>query len=157
MCVLPLISPHTYILLEQKKFIHKVEVDHLVNLVYADIVERMYKNKIPLNDVLTGREFPIDETYLQELKYDKKLPYKGSYRFKEAKHKGKEPYTLYLLELDFKFVPIEKKEVKEDEEVPGTLKYHYDLFVKHDLGVGELPAEEGEKEEEEDEQPEEEE
>lgn len=140
MCVLPLLSPHTYILLEQKKFIYTVEVDHLVNLVYADIVERMYRNKIPLNDVLSGREFQIDETYLQELKYEKELPYKGFYRFKETKHKGKDPYTLYLLELDFTFVPTGKREAASEEEIPGTLRYHYDLFVKHDLGEGELPA-----------------
>ena len=140
MCILPLISPHVYLLIQQKKFIQKVEIDHLVNLAYADIVERMYRNTLPWNDVISGRSFEMDQSYLRTLSYSKQLPYKGSYKFTEKKHKGKDPYTLYLFGLDFIFVPIEKKAVKEGEEIPGTLKYHYDLFVKRDLGAGELPS-----------------
>jgi hypothetical protein len=120
--------------MEQKKFIHQVEVDHLVNLVYADIVERMYRNKISLNDMLSEREFQIDEAYLRGLDYNKNLPYTGSYKFKKALDKGKDPYVLYLFELDFTFVPTGKKEAAGE-----ALKYHYKLFVKHDLGEGGLP------------------
>ena len=132
MCVLPLIAPHTYILIQQKKFVHTVELDHLVNLLYADIVERMYIHDIPLADLLNGREFPVDEVHLQRLDYNKRLPYTGSYSFSEKRHKGESPYTLYLINLDFTFVPKGKEEPSERE----IKRFHYKLFVVHDLREG---------------------
>lgn len=142
MCIIPLISPHTFILIEQKKFIHKIEADHLVNLTYADIVERLYLNEIPWNRVVSGDGFEIDDSLLERIKYEKMFPYKGTYRFGEIKHKPKDESLrkLYLLKLEMKFVPADKSKKDYEEEVPGTLNYYYELFVVRDLGEGELSA-----------------
>lgn len=74
MCILPLIYPHTFILTSQRKFIHKVDLDHQVNRIYADIVERLYRNGIPWNDIISGTEFEVNDLLLQRLKLEKKTP-----------------------------------------------------------------------------------
>jgi len=138
MCLLPLLYPHTFILTSQRRFIDEVELDHKVNLQYADIVKALYRNDISWEAIMSRVEFPIDTT----------LPYKGSYHFgkrrRQKPNKDDASYTLYLLPLEMTFVP--KK--------GGTpLCFHYDLFVIRDLGEGPLPqgeesdAEEGEEEE----------
>jgi len=152
LCVFPLISPHTYILIAQRKFIDKIEVDHLVNVMYADIVERMYENKIPLNDIINSRTFEIDDTYLEQFGIKKAFPYRGTYQFGIPKSKYKPryeaPYTVYLLPLDFTFFPKGQENAEEGKE---TLKYHYEVFAIRDLTEGELPPGEEETESEEEE------
>jgi hypothetical protein len=145
-CMLPLITPHTFILTEQKKFMQQLEVDHLVNLVYADIVERLYRNEIPWNSIINGSVFEIDDFILQRIRYDKKLPYKGTYQFGEIIHKptDESPKKLYVLKLDMNFIPEGKPMAGHETEIPGTLKYHYELFAVRDLGEGE-PVEEEKK------------
>lgn len=131
MCVLPLIYPHTYILISQRKFISKVELDHLVNLLYGDILERMYKNEIRWQDIINKVEFEVDNTLLERVKFTKKLPYKGTFVFNEEKHKPDEgeaevPYAHYLLKLDFSFTSEQDKQEK-------PLKYHYKIFAVRNL------------------------
>ena len=136
LCIIPLISPHTFILIEQKKFIHEIELDHVVNLTYADIVERLYRNDISWNAILNEEEFEIDDALLQRINYEKTLPYEGKYRFKEILHKpGEESLrTLYLMALNMTFTPTE---TEHKGGASKALNYHYELFIIRDLGVEE--------------------
>ena len=63
LCVLPLIYPHVAMFKSQKAFIRKVELDHVVNLLYAKILEKLYMNSIPWQELgdgkISGRCRPI--------------------------------------------------------------------------------------------------
>lgn len=146
LCMIPLISPQTFILTQQKKFIQELEVNHVVNLAYADIIERLYKNEIPWNSIIQGNEFEVDETMLQRLKYSKKIPYRGYYAFSEIIHKPTEdtPRKLYLFNLNFQFVPQVQGSGSKSQEplIPGTLKFHYEVFVIRDIGTPGTPQSE---------------
>lgn len=138
LCVLPLISPHVFILKEQKVAIQKIELDHIVNLVYADIIERLYKNEISWSDLNSERSFPIDEALLHRIGWSKPISYHGEYRFRVDKYKPKKqpaPYTLYLFDLTLGFLPQEianggTNRQKEEQQI----KYEYKIFVERNLG-----------------------
>lgn len=141
LCMIPLIYPHTYILVSQKRFVHQVELDHAVNLIYADIIEKLYTNDISWNAIISKTEFEVDDSFLESANIEGKLPFKGTYRFGETIHKPKKdppdkPYWLYLLTLDLTFTPEYKVELDEDGKIP-TFKYHYDIVVVRDLSLGE--------------------
>lgn len=134
LCMIPLISPHVFVLTEQKKFVKQVELDHLANLVYGDIVERMYQNEIQFSNVINGYEFEVDDPLLERIKFDKRLPYKGSFHFKEIIHKPTQeaPKTFYLVKLEIRFVPINKAPASYAADIPGTIRYVYELFLVRD-------------------------
>lgn len=144
MCVLPLIAPHVFILKEQKSFVQKVELDHLVNLIYADIIERLYRNDISWAEVTSEKFYPIDESLLNRVGWTSRLPYQGEYQFKIDRYKPKKqpaPYTLFLLDLTIRFVPPETaKEATEKEKTASQIKYEYKVFVERNIG-GEGAAE----------------
>lgn len=128
MCILPLLSPHAFILKTQRTLINEVELDHQVNLLYAGIVEKLYWNEISWDAIVNQTEFPLETT----------LPYRGTWRFGEPKRKkpnDEAPYTLYVFPLDMTFVSTHTKKTK-------TLEYHYELFIIRDLAEGVLPKEE---------------
>lgn len=152
MCIIPLISPHTFILTEQKRFVHTIEVDHLVNLAFADIVKRMYINDINWSRIVNRDIFEVDESLLQRVEYKKQLPYTGVYRFGVVRYKptGESPRKLYLLKLEMKFIPKGKTLTSFEEKMPGVLSYYYELFAVRDLGEGNLPEVEEEDSSEED-------
>lgn len=136
-CLVPLIQPHVLMLKAQRSFIQKIEVDHLVNLLYAHIYEKLLKNEIPWQSIQAKTVFSVDEALLREVNYLKPLPYVGSYQFQEIKHKPKttDPtFTLYLLRLTFTFLPNELvsrgnltlEEIKKNS-------YEYQIFVSRQL------------------------
>lgn len=139
-CMLPLISPHTFILKEQNKFIEQVELDHLVNLIYADIVERLYRNEITWSSVTGGVDFDIDEAMWERIRFFKKLPYKGIYRFNEVIHKpaDESPRKLYLFNLEIVLAP--QRTAPGASEAPGMLRYRYDVFMIRDLSQTAPPS-----------------
>lgn len=126
LALLPLIYPHVFILKSEKKFVQQVELDHAVNLLYAQIVQDLYENKIPWETLQSKTPIPVEF---------KDLPYKGEYVFGIVNFKPKKdppaPYSLYLYSLDFTF--------------NDSHKYHYEIFVVRDLGEG-APKEEEEEE-----------
>lgn len=138
MAAIPLIYPHIYLLKAQRHFMNKVELDHVVNLLYVDAVERMYKNEITWTSILNTLEFEVDAEDLRRIGYTKPVSFKGVYRLKDEIHKPKDeedtPLRLYLISLDYQFYP--KKEKPTEENI---LNYHYDIFLVRDLGEGDLP------------------
>jgi hypothetical protein len=136
MAAIPLIYPHIYLLRTQRQFIEKVELDHVVNQHYVDVLERLYLNEISWAAILNQLEFRIEDD-LQRIQYDGNLPYRGVYRFRVGPFKPKTEgsmLTLYLINLDYAFYPL-----RESPTEQNVLTYHYDLFVVRDLTQGGLP------------------
>jgi len=108
LCALPLIYPHVYLLSEQKRFVNTVELDHLVNLMYVELLEKFYNNEIAWNDIIEMRSFPIDTAFIARIRGKdtvKSFPYVGSYQLKEIKHKKNEEKYAALISLTFVFTP----------------------------------------------------
>ena len=116
--IIPLIYPHTAILISQKKFIHKIELDHYVNQIHAKMIEDLYTNDINWSDIVSDREVKIDTP--------KKLPFEGTYKFTLNRRKPPEESekNIYLINLDYKFI----SKLDKDEVL-----FHYDLFIVRDL------------------------
>lgn len=128
LCVLPLISPHLLILKSERQLVQLVELDHIVNLLFANRLEKLYQNKIPWEEIKNSREVPVDESLLQEIGYSGKLPFVGFYRFIEEKHKNSSEAAekaAYLFKLIFSF--SKPKDVKETEK---KLEYTYLLTIE---------------------------
>lgn len=128
MCALPLIFPHVVIYKEQQQFTSKIELDLAVNKFYAEIVQKLYRNEIPWNDIEQSRELSIDDDFLRRAEYLRYLPYIGRYQFQEVRRKRKKDgtFTVYLIKLNFNFVP--KNNLNEK-----PLNYTYDIFVVRDI------------------------
>jgi|GEM_PF-1735476 len=150
MAAIPLIYPHLYLLRTQRHFMDKVELDHVVNLHFVDVMEKLYNNQISWAAVLNELDFPITEEELEQYSGNKRFPFKGSYRFKvqifKPKGEAGAALTLYLLDLDYLFTPT-----NQSSAIDNQLKYHYDLFVVRDIGDGQLPQGEDDEETEDDE------
>jgi len=128
LCILPLIYPHVAIYRAQRQFERKVQLDHAVNLLYGEVVQRLYLNRIPWDQLLHA-SFPVDEAMLTNAGVDPtQYSYVGNYRFTEELHKPKKPapYSVWLLNLTFRFVPKEKTSAE-------PLEYEYEVFIVRDL------------------------
>lgn len=145
--VIPLLAPQAFILYRQQRLMNEIHLDHIVNLLYADIILQLYKNDILWNDLVNSTPHEVDSTTLKRVGYDKNIPFKGFYQFKEKKHKPKKesPYTIHLFDLDFVF---SRDDPKTD---PNPLTYHYEIFLIRFLETGEVEiveSDEPEREEE---------
>ncbi|PJD96766.1 MAG: hypothetical protein CK425_05335 [Parachlamydia sp.] len=139
LCVFPLLAPHAFILRSQALFIKKIELDHLVNLLYGQITENLYFNKIPWKDIEEGTVFPITEEMITDIGFPYPRSYEGTYSLKVAKRKPSKkedkpdpPYILYVLTLNLAFIPSGTQ--------GAALNYAYDIFVARNLaGINPLP------------------
>ncbi len=131
MCVLPLMYPHVSMLQAQKRFIKKIELDHVVSLLYAKMYEQLQRNEIPWSKIEEKGLNDIDQQQLKELNHNKPLPYTGTYKFAE-KHKSnpENPLSTSLVTLTFYFTPKDLPK-KQDVEFPELLTYEYKIFVAH--------------------------
>lgn len=129
MCMLPLITPHTAILKSQRQFVDRIELDHVVNLLFADIYASLYRNEIPWESVISSNAIPIEEMQLQRAGWNRPFPYKGTYQFTIERYKPKKeaPYTLYLIGLTFTFEP------RTGDLKTKKSEYHYQLFIERNL------------------------
>ncbi len=110
LCALPLIYPHMAIFKAEKKFIDTIELDHVVNLLYANRLEKLYLREIPWADIDGGKELTIDSQMIQESGWKRELPFNGHYKFlrKAYKpHKAPEE-AVYLFKLIFAFTSKDK-------------------------------------------------
>jgi hypothetical protein len=134
LCVIPLLAPQAIILSRQQRFMNEIDLDHLVNLLYADIILQLYKNEISWNTLMNNIQYEVDSIILNRVGFNKNIPFKGIYQFKEKKHKPKKEssYSIHLFDLDFKF---SREDPKTDVK---ALTYHYDIFLIRYLESGEL-------------------
>lgn len=135
LCVLPLIYPHVFILQSEKKFISTVELDHFVNLLYADRLQKLYQNEIPWQDIENGNEMPIDSHLMESVKYKGDLPFTGYYKFIKERQKPKPPKesdkTVYIFELKFVFVAKPGYFLEKDlKEKNPKITYKYQVAVE---------------------------
>jgi hypothetical protein len=135
LCALPLVYPHTAILKEQREFIRKVELDHVVNLLYANVMEKLYLNKISWSEIMQG-SFDITEETLKEIDYNKPFHYAGNYSFSQKKYKPKKQggYSHNLFTLTFHFLPKNLKNAEENKQKANKITYTYQVFIVRDLG-----------------------
>ena len=132
LCILPLIYPHVFILRSENKFISTVELDHFVNLLYADTLQKLYQNDISWQDIENGSEISID-TQIAENKGFKNFPYIGSYKFSKVIKKtnsdtGKEAY-LMALTYTFKTKPGFFLEKDLKDKTP-KITYKYEIAIE---------------------------
>lgn len=127
-CALPLVYPQVYILKSERKFIDTVELDHFVNLLFANRLQKLYLNEIPWSTIESGRPQHIDENILNEMEYKEGLPFDGTYQFSIIKRKPREPAerTLFLVKLLFAFTPKKSKEVDKE----AKYVYEYEIFIE---------------------------
>ena len=130
LAVLPLVYPHYYIYQQQRAFIDKIDLDIAVNLIYVKLMERLYKNEIPWTNIHSDREFPIDESFLEQVGYTKKFPYNGTYQFHLIKTKKNPQYALNSVMLTLRFNPkIIKKDSNDHELQKNRMVYEYKVFI----------------------------
>src|SRR5690349_12587266 len=87
LCALPLIYPHVFILKSEKAFVASIELDHAVNLLFANCLEKLYQNQIAWHQIESGKETTIESSLLEESGFNGYLPFNGTYKFVEEKHK----------------------------------------------------------------------
>lgn len=130
LCALPLVAPHVYILQSEKQLISTVELDHQVSLLFANRLEKLYQNKLPWEDVVSGKVIEVDGSLLESIGYQGVLPFKGTYQFVKERVKqsseNQEPAekAVYLFKLLFTFVPT----VGKGEKKP--LRYEYQIAIE---------------------------
>lgn len=128
LCAFPLIYPMTYILKSQKQFGRIVDLDHYVNLIYVEVLERLYKGEIDWDKIESGATFDIDSSLLEKLNIKPPFPYKGTYKFVLEKKKPNNPaaFTVYLYHLNLNFESIDQYVVDaEGKKKLKTLEYPY--------------------------------
>lgn len=135
LCALPLLAPHAAMLKAQRQFIRKVDLDHVVNLLYASVLEQLYLNTIGWNDLMQNT-FPIAKEDVQKLGFPN-VNYEGSYNFIEVKPRFKPNdvdanYSLFLVTLTFNFIPSELTAASAEVKKANTLKYSYEVFLVRD-------------------------
>jgi hypothetical protein len=120
LCIIPLIYPHVALVQSERKFLDRVELDHMVNLLFADQLQKLYEKKIPWSDIEGGKEIPFDQTQLQKMGTER-FPYEGTYRFELIKKKPPKPEdrAAYLFNLFYSFKP----KVGNTEVEPITYQY----------------------------------
>lgn len=128
LCILPLIYPNMYILQSEQEMIHTVELDHIVNLVYADTLEKLYLNEIPWESIIQSKAIPINAEVIKNCGFGCPSPYTGTMTFTEMKHKPKkiEDKALYLFKITFEFTKPPRN--KKFEEKPK--KYDFELVIE---------------------------
>lgn len=131
LCLLPLITPHLAMFKEQSKFNTAMQLDHVVHLLYVDMLEQMYLGKISWKQVQEKRPVPIDDNTWSRIGQTSKFPFEGHYLFGEIKHKeGKDTeWGVYLLTLTFVLSP---KNAKEEHSPQWVFPYQL-CAAKHTI------------------------
>lgn len=138
LCVLPLIYPQVFILKSEREFVDTIELDHAVNLLYGNRLQKLYLNEIDWDEIEEERHIPITNAMIKESEITKKLPYKGEYQFFIIKRKPPRPEDrLYLVRLIFSFTSTSAKKTKTvnnegqlSSEPVKKLTYGYDIFIE---------------------------
>lgn len=102
MCIFPLVSPHVYVYRLQLERLREGGLYAFVTSYFADLLEKMYLQQIPIDAILRETPFPIDDPKLAALEF------RGSYHFKVIKRKPLKdaPKIVFIVDIAFTFTPI---------------------------------------------------
>lgn len=116
LCIAPLTMPHFAMIKEQKASINKMKINHAVNSIYVNILEKMHKNEIPLNDIENKKLIPVESEELKEIQ-----GYNATYQFtiEKIKIRKTDGLTTYLVNLQLQFIP---------KTSGKTFSYDYKVF-----------------------------
>lgn len=138
LCILPLLSPFAMVLKQQRHFIKTMNLDHVVNLLYVDVLDQLQQNKIPWNAIQDHAQIPIDDSMLRRAGYQEQLPYKGTFRFDEQhlpaggpaiKGKPAIGWYAYWLVVTFVFTSPDYVEARGDKNEAKGVKYIFPYQV----------------------------
>lgn len=134
-CAIPLIAPHVDMYKAQRAWLDKEELDHVVNLLYANILEDLYTNKIEWSQLRSEYEAVVTPQMIREAGYQKPLYFDGKYKFtiNKFKPKNENEFNLYLFDLKFTFLPTSMINATPEIKESKTIKYDYNIFVVRDL------------------------
>lgn len=134
-CAIPLIAPHVDMFRAQRSWLDKEELDHAVNLLYVDLLEKLYTNKIDWITLRGEPEVIITPEMLKEAGYTKPLYFTGKYKFTldRFKPKKEDQFNLYLYDLTFSFVPIALAKADTETQKKQSIDFNYKVFVARDL------------------------
>ena len=129
LCALPLIYPHVFILRSEKTFVSTVELDHFVNLLFVDRLQKLFQNEIPWEDIERGKPIHIDDTLQKSLGNEELLPFIGTYRFipKSKKASKEGDHAAYIYFLEFTFEPKKSAFVGNTQE---KYTYTYEIAIE---------------------------
>lgn len=137
LCALPLIYPHVFILRSEKKFISAVELDHVVNLLFAQLLQKLYQKEIAWGDIENGKEILIESSLLKSVGYKDHLPFLGSYKFVKIRKKPPKEadHSAYLFNLEFTFIPekgffLENKPKEEQSKFVYKYQVPVERYIK---------------------------
>lgn len=122
MCIIPLIAPHVFIAGQQRKFIRQIELDHFINLFYAEMLEKLYRGQVDWNTITGGAKNPIEDPRLDAIFDQAGGKYKGSYWFENPYRKPPGPAArfFYLFRLHLLF---------ESQDIGKNVSCDYDIFI----------------------------
>lgn len=134
-CAIPLIAPHVDMYKAQREWLDKEELDHVVNLLYADLLEKLYLNTIDWAELRAEPEVTITPQMIREAGYNKPLFFNGKYKFeiKKFKPKNEDKFNFYLFNLKMTFVPTFLKNPTTETLKAKTIEYVYTIFIVRNL------------------------
>src|SRR5437868_1820742 len=98
LCALPLFYPHGYMLKEEREFVHQIEFNRAADLIFASLVEKLYRNEIPWEEIEEKVKKPIDSTFFQhDPRLTSTLHHQVSYQIKYRKPKESDKGLAYFL------------------------------------------------------------
>lgn len=147
LCIFPLIYPHVAMAKSQREFIKKIELDHVVTLLFSQIYQDLQSNKISWQEIESKKRFELSPLDLRKQNRNKSLPFKGYYFFEEEIHKPKaqtpQESTAYIFNLVFRFYPqYENKQSKLGRRTKNFMEYRYKIFILRDLRANKEPVKE---------------
>lgn len=131
LAVLPLIYPHFYIYQQQRAFIQKIDLDLAVNLIYAQLLEKLYRNEISWLEIEQQTDHSINDQILEQAGFTGLFPFVGTYQFEVLKTKKNAQFSLHQVKLTLRFAPKGEKASAGNKKPP--LIYTYIIFVAQQL------------------------
>lgn len=122
LCILPLLQPHVVMIQSEKDFIREVQLDRVVNQLFADLlIKDFYNQKITWEEITSNRDVPINSESVKALLYN------GKYKIvHQAPADGavNESRPFHLLEIQYTFTHAVKRQ--------DPLIYKFNLFVQRE-------------------------
>lgn len=121
-CAAPALKIHIALYLEQNHILRENKRDHLVHLVHAAVVEKLYKNEIPIQNILTSQIMAFEDNATDSMNSIKqqldKLYYHCQYSFKLDSDKPKKKLVKLIIEM---------KDLKKKKN--AVFNYNYLVFI----------------------------